>query len=301
MNQQEPYDRSREFILTKGEQQEIKEKIISFMDAHPLQTPISIPVPQANRVYFYMQRVGVVTLFLFAVVGGSGVSLAAERSLPGDILYPIKTQINERISTSLALTEKNRAKLEAELISRRLVEAEQLAIKGKLDIETSANIGKKIKQHVNAVTINISELKENNQLDDAIDINTSLNSNLEAHKNVLSDLKGNSAIVPLVETLDSVVGTTTEQQIYTPLGDLNKQVIHAKKDAEVRFQKLQNVENKNEYKEEIDSVRSILKEGEKNMKEDNKKEAIDHFSKAAKKAEKSYHEATTRASLKIKK
>ncbi len=66
------------------------------------------------------------------------VSIGAQGSLPGEPLYPIKTEINETVEHWLAISAASETELSAKLARRRLEEAEQLKAKGKLDTESKA-------------------------------------------------------------------------------------------------------------------------------------------------------------------
>ena len=63
----------------------------------------------------------------------------AERSVPGDVLYPIKIQVNEEVRGSMNLDPYAKVAWETTRLERRITEARQLAKAGKLtkDIEAS--------------------------------------------------------------------------------------------------------------------------------------------------------------------
>lgn len=68
-------------------------------------------------------------LFLSLLV--SGTSYAAEGSLPGDFLYPIKVNMNEEVRGLFVFSVNARAGWEVARVERRLEEAEHLAVRGK--------------------------------------------------------------------------------------------------------------------------------------------------------------------------
>lgn len=78
-------------------------------------------------------RHGVVSVTLVVLVLGTGVSLASERSLPGDWLYPVKLNVNENLVSRLKQSDASRAAWVAELVVRRVHEAQQLAARDRLD------------------------------------------------------------------------------------------------------------------------------------------------------------------------
>ena len=92
---------------------------------HIEKNPAMVPSPHgffSQRSYMSIIALGVIVL-LFA---GTSVSFAAERSLPGDALYPIKIGVNEKVRSYFAFSDRSKAKLEADFAAERLVEAEKI-------------------------------------------------------------------------------------------------------------------------------------------------------------------------------
>lgn len=89
-------------------------------------------------------------IIVLAIMIGGGTTFAAQASIPGDFLYPVKIAVNENIREALAMSADSEAKLQANLLEERLEEAQKLQVKGQLtaDTETSvvANISAQAKQ-----------------------------------------------------------------------------------------------------------------------------------------------------------
>lgn len=67
------------------------------------------------------------SLIIVGVLGGT-MSVAAEKALPGQLLYPIKIYVNENVSRLLITTSLPAvAEFETNLVEKRLVEAERLS------------------------------------------------------------------------------------------------------------------------------------------------------------------------------
>lgn len=98
--------------------------------------PLALRRPTGNwRVVFRLHRLafsGMAAALLVFIAGG-GASLAAERSLPGEGLYAFKTNVNERLLEKLAFSAQAKAEWEQRLVERRVEEADQLILEGKLD------------------------------------------------------------------------------------------------------------------------------------------------------------------------
>ena len=58
-----------------------------------------------------------IALFVLVLVGaGGGVSLAAEGSLPGDVLYPVKVSVNEEVRSALTFSLESKTAWEAKRV-----------------------------------------------------------------------------------------------------------------------------------------------------------------------------------------
>jgi len=79
--------------------------------------------------------------------GGIGVAKASEQSLPGEVLYKVKTVINEPILGLLKRTPEEKALWAKTLSERRMEEADELAVFGKLGEKESREIEGLIEKH----------------------------------------------------------------------------------------------------------------------------------------------------------
>lgn len=107
------------------------------MDAATADTSLSVVSPRAaSSVWFRWQfyaRAVPITLLIFVLVG-TPVVFAAERSLPGDALYNIKTSVNEEVrEVFVPATEKD--EYYQELLAKRASEMRILAKRGQLNTE----------------------------------------------------------------------------------------------------------------------------------------------------------------------
>lgn len=166
--------------LRAFERRELREQLLSYMEYHPIVEPLvqkkatkqsahttaaskeSIPSEAFTFVSFkniYVRSVaGIFALFLVI-----GVPLAAERSVPGDVLYPVKVSFNEEVREQLAFSGHEKIAWETERVERRIAEARLLAKEGKLTEEAGAAIGEEVRQHARAAQEELAALR----LDDA--------------------------------------------------------------------------------------------------------------------------------------
>ncbi|MES2470833.1 MAG: DUF5667 domain-containing protein [Patescibacteria group bacterium] len=114
--------------------------------------PASIPVESPFLISTYFSSMSLRTMayalvVLVFVAGSVGTSYAAEKAVPGDILYPIKVNINEPLRSAVAVKKEAKAEWEAKKAERRLTEARILASEGKLNESKRKDIEAKFNLH----------------------------------------------------------------------------------------------------------------------------------------------------------
>ena len=137
-----------------------------------------------------------VSLAVVAVVAGTGgTSAFAEKSIPGDLLYGVKVSINEPVAGIFAFSREEKTEWKERLIERRLKEAQKLVSGDNLDEETRLTLESKIKSYIDDFNFSAKELaSEKGQLDHSSDLNIRLQASLEAYKDVIQSLSGESSM-----------------------------------------------------------------------------------------------------------
>ncbi len=120
--------------LTPSEKSSVKASI--FAKIEEAQTsPIKVQSPyftwfQISRMRLQLVLASIVLIFL----ASGGVAFAAQWSLPGDVLYPVKVKVTEKVAgffhSASALSE---ARFQTHLMEKRLSEAETLSDSHKLN------------------------------------------------------------------------------------------------------------------------------------------------------------------------
>lgn len=155
-------------------------------------------------------------LFLvIAVALSGGVSYAAQNSLPGDALYGVKIQVNEKVRTAFAFSDEAKAKVETSLATERLEEAEELAVEGRLDSETSARIAENFAAHAERVQARIADFESRGNLETAADLGSNFEVSLRAHAKILVNLGETSDDASESEPLLEEVQDRQEEVIKT--------------------------------------------------------------------------------------
>jgi hypothetical protein len=127
-------------------------------------------------------------ILTLALLVGGGTSYAAEGSVPGDALYPIKVEVNESIKSALAISSEAEARLQARLAEERLQEAEELAARGELSAEASANLATRLRTHYEQASKKSDEAETRGDYESAATVRASLEGSLRSHIDVLTDL-----------------------------------------------------------------------------------------------------------------
>jgi hypothetical protein len=124
------------------------------------------------------------TLFL-----GVGTSFAAESTVPGDVLYPMKVHVNEKVQEMSALTPKAQVKVQARIAERRLEEVEKLARENRLSTTTAESLEAEFEKHADRSRKEIEKIAEKNGEDEAEKARSNIETNFSEHQKILNVLK----------------------------------------------------------------------------------------------------------------
>src|SRR5579872_4017446 len=133
--------------MTESERVHLREKLLETMRNAPVKkTPEPSPYMPAGPQWFSMSRKVYVALTCLLIVSLSGgMAFAAEGALPGDVLYPIKKDVNENVLRAInSASPVASANLETQIMQTRLTEAEELDKEQKLNDANKAIIQKNI-------------------------------------------------------------------------------------------------------------------------------------------------------------
>lgn len=143
--------------LRPEETQALQDRVAWYLAQHPVRNANERRLPSWSR---WSAVVEIVTLkplalsfkymaivLILALLFGGSASLAAENTVPGDTLYPIKVNVNEEVRGWLTFSQEAKADWQASRAERRLEEAEQLAVQGKLDDSKRAELEVRFEAH----------------------------------------------------------------------------------------------------------------------------------------------------------
>lgn len=153
-----------------------------------VQVSVSSTVSSAWYTYFMEKKfVPALSLSLLLLVTG-GTSLAAEQALPGDVLYPVKIGLNEKVRGFTAITPEAKAKFALEVTDRRLKEVALLSSKGLLNEETSAMIQSQLVKQAGQIRNQVASLVSTKNIKAAQEISLNFESSLRAHELILEKI-----------------------------------------------------------------------------------------------------------------
>ena len=159
-------------------------------------------------------------LVLVLLVGG-GTAAAAQGALPGDLLYPVKVHVNEELQATLAITAKAKAAWAVDRAERRLEEAATLAVAGKLNDVTRAELDTNFSTHLKTAREDGAQLERDNDIASAAEVETHIGATLRAHEEVLSSVraklsemkKEQAQVDAVISSVHAAAFTSAEKEI----------------------------------------------------------------------------------------
>ncbi len=119
----------------------------SAMRANIFGAPSPVAVNRSPYMFMsYHLRMSLAGLVLF-VLAGTGMVSAAQGALPGDLLYPLKVSVNEKVEVALAPTPAAKSEVQVRLAERRVDEARELSVRGRLDKKTAKALTDDFDEH----------------------------------------------------------------------------------------------------------------------------------------------------------
>jgi len=213
--------------LSDSERSQLRGAISAFMSEHPARAPFDMrALDWAERSLAHVSRFFTAGRSRFALSAalvllvGSGTSYAAEAALPGQALYAVKIGINERISAVFAMSPASSARFEAQLVERRLEEAESLAALGKLTLQGREQIELNLSVATANFAAQIAKLATSSESDiaTAANVQSDLEATLVAHAQVLAAIgsavpEASSVVVSLEASVHGHMKTVRDARV----------------------------------------------------------------------------------------
>ncbi|MEK7672285.1 MAG: DUF5667 domain-containing protein [Patescibacteria group bacterium] len=188
------FENSKDINLTKSEKQEGRDILARFIDANPVEKSEH----SHNRASIFKNLFNVFlkpmpAFFALLLLVTGGTSLAAEYSVPGDLLYPVKIHVNEEVRSALAFSEESKAYIALDRAEERLEEAEVLAVKGKLTPEVRIDLEVRFTRHLEQAQKRAATAK----------INSDIKAKLYVHEETLTKIS-NTQQEPVKVEIDAL-------------------------------------------------------------------------------------------------
>lgn len=185
----------REVVFAVDEKAALRERLVAYMEHKPLRKDVRSEeavqhVGFGSRLlaFFGGEHVlGAALIAVLVVTGTFGVSRAADDALPGDFLYPVKVDVNEKVYAALLSGDQELLAWERELAERRLMEASRLAAEGRLDGELKDEILKRFAEQSDALVAHVYAVEPENPLL-ALEQSSEFEAALDNHEAVLARL-----------------------------------------------------------------------------------------------------------------
>ena len=185
------FRKGKKISLLYEEKTRIRGALLSYINSYPAKEN-KRPVGALARLFIFpapILRLAPVASLCLILLVGIGAAAAAEGSLPGDILYPVKIHGTENARSLLSFSKERKAEWEIERADKRLKEIEKLAAKGQLEAGLAAQAEARFKNHTDLAANIARELKEKNHGRDAAKIQSDLKTVLIVHEDVLERIK----------------------------------------------------------------------------------------------------------------
>lgn len=102
----------------------------------------------------FFTRLHLNSMPLFAIAAmlliGGGTTFAAQNSLPGELLYPVKVGVNEHIRLAFAVSNEAETEVQLALLEERVREAQALEAQGRLDGELAVAVRTNVRTQASA-------------------------------------------------------------------------------------------------------------------------------------------------------
>lgn len=180
------FNKTKKIQLTAEEKSAVRDNLLKFMDANPVRINEDARLTPHPMHQIFLKPVTAVAAVVVMAAGGT--SFAADFSLPGDILYPMKVNVNEKIEGWFAVSAESEANLALKLAEKRLEEAEKLAIEGKLSADASAELESRFSSHMSEAYDDLAALRGDEEVESAALISSEIDAKLKVHAKILTKI-----------------------------------------------------------------------------------------------------------------
>ena len=230
------HKKSQTVKLKKSEQADLRERLVSYMEYHPLPAAMKAEVvsntkkttrPAILTDAFSQYAIPYQMLFKFGSVAAVFVLLVvpfmAERTVPGDTLYAVKVNVNEEVRSSLTWGSYEKVEWETTRLNRRIAEARLLADEGLLTDEVEAEVAAAVKEHSDNAKREIEVLRASDA-DEAAIATIAFDSSLEVQAQALQQSMEADSEVEIALQSGNLISDVIDESLEKTLSEENPAV-----------------------------------------------------------------------------
>jgi hypothetical protein len=184
--------------LSESSRSRMQDSLLAYARFHGVHESVRV-AEESRSIEQVPQRTSLFTLFknpksmtaaiiVIMLIAGGGTSYAAEGAVPGEFLYTVKTEVNENVKSAFAISSEAEARLQAQLVEERLAEAQELAARGELTAETSADISTRIQSHASEAQEQNEKGEANGDYKSSAVVRASLEGSFRVYADVIAEL-----------------------------------------------------------------------------------------------------------------
>lgn len=196
-------EEAKKIALSSEEKSFMKERILEHIQKTPVPSKwYSSKVLQSWFVFNPLYAIPIVLVLL--VMAGGGTGIVAQKSLPGDALYPFKIHLNENIESMAAVTTEADAEVELMQATRRLEEVEDLKVQGNLSPQAVSEVKDNFSNKVNSLNKNLEKIEKRGNTRASSEINQKFKNKITEHYKAFLEVSKNSTTTsPFIEIFKS--------------------------------------------------------------------------------------------------
>ena len=175
----------KDLRLTEQERALMRSELSAYADLHSMPSVEATPFNSLaflGNIFAHSRVLVAGTLaFVLVITGSSATALAAEKAVPGDVLYGVKVLVNEPVAEVFAGAGAGRARHHAKLAVRRVEEAEVLESRGALTSERAVELAERFVQEAEKAETEVAHLESRGDVSASLAIRTELATDLSLH------------------------------------------------------------------------------------------------------------------------
>ncbi len=226
---------AKNISLAEGARARVRDELRVYMQTY--RPPIRKTFREQLLAFFAVHRT-VPLVLVMSMLSGAGIAFGAEEALPGDILYPVKINVNEEVRGLLKFSSKSKAEWETKRATKRLEEVERLVVKKRaVTPEVRVALKEKFNEHRKNAEIKMAIIENGGDFEAAAYINSNFEAELEAHDTILKkltedDVDSDRTLAPIALSLQNAVREVGKKRKNSEENIENKTDDKAKKSSE---------------------------------------------------------------------